>query len=137
MTPFHLAVAVNDLTSARAFYGGVLGCTEGRSADTWVDFSFFGHQLSLHVVTTVDDTTTRAKVDGLPVPIPHFGCVLEWDVFQSLASRLSAAAVEFIIKPQVRFENQPGEQVTMFVRDPSGNALEFKAFRNPHAMLAT
>lgn len=137
MTPFHLAVAVTDLTSARAFYGGVLGCPEGRRADTWVDFSFFGPQLSLHVVATGDDTTACATVDGLSVPIPHFGCVLEWDVFQSLASRLSAAAVAFVIKPKVRFENQPGEQVTMFVRDPSGNALEFKTFRNPRAMLAT
>lgn len=133
LTPFHLAVPVADLAAARAFYGGLLGCPEGRSADTWVDFDFFGHQLVCHLSDARDrrrEPRAVNPVDGHDVPVPHFGMVLEMPAWEALAARLRAAGVAFIIEPHIRFRGQPGEQATMFLLDPSGNALEFKAFRD-------
>jgi uncharacterized protein len=131
MTPFHLAIPVRDLASARAFYGGVLGCHEGRSSTDWVDFDFFGHQLVCHAVS--GDGAGRPAhnpVDGHDVPVPHFGMVLEMPDWEALATRLKSAGIAFVIEPHVRFPGQPGEQATMFLTDPSGNALEFKSFRD-------
>jgi extradiol dioxygenase family protein len=135
LTPFHLAVTVHDLASSRAFYGGLLGCAEGRSAETWVDFNFFGHQLVCHVGAPEGAPVHRNAVDGHDVPVPHFGVVLEMASWQALAERLEAAAVSFVVEPYVRFRGQPGEQATLFLLDPSGNALEFKAFRDVEAQL--
>jgi extradiol dioxygenase family protein len=126
---FHLAINVRDLGESRRFYGGVLGCAEGRSTDTWVDFDFFGHQLSLHLGPLLQTQRTGRVGDAL-VPMPHFGLVLALDDWQQLAQRLEAAGTEFVMKPQVRFEGQPGEQWTMFFVDPSGNPLEVKGFRS-------
>jgi extradiol dioxygenase family protein len=136
LQPFHLAFPVGDLASTRAFYGGVLGCPEGRSAERWVDFDLFGHQLSAHLRGDAGPVTTN-EVDGDAVPVPHFGVVLAWDDFHALADRLQKAAVDFILEPRIRFKGQVGEQATMFLRDPSGNALEFKAFRDPARLFAT
>ena len=131
LTPFHLAIPVHDLASARDFYGGLLGCAEGRSAGAWVDFDFFGHQLVCHVVDgPARDGAAHNPVDGHDVPVPHFGMVLEMGDWESLAAQLKAAGVRFVIEPCVRFRGQAGEQATMFLTDPSGNALEFKAFRD-------
>ena len=131
LTPFHLAIPVRELKSARVFYGGLLGCPEGRSSAEWVDFDFFGHQLVCHLVA---DAGARAAahnpVDGHDVPVPHFGMVLEMPDWDALAARLRKAGAAFVIEPHVRFAGQPGEQATMFLLDPSGNALEFKAFRD-------
>jgi extradiol dioxygenase family protein len=126
-----LAVAVDDLATARAFYGGVLGCPEGRSSPTWVDFDLMGHQLVAHLVQrrSAPDAAANA-VDGDDVPVPHFGVVLTLEAWETLAERLRAAGVAFGIEPHVRFKGEPGEQATMFFRDPAGNALEFKAFRD-------
>ena len=131
MTPFHLAIPVRDLAAARAFYGGVLGCPEGRSSTDWVDFDFFGHQLVCHAVAS-DGAGRPAHnpVDGHDVPVPHFGMVLEMPDWENLAARLKQAGTTFAIEPHVRFQGMPGEQATMFLTDPSGNALEFKAFRD-------
>lgn len=140
LTPFHLAVPVADLAAARAFYGGLLGCPEGRSADTWVDFDFFGHQLVCHLAEVRDrrrEPRAVNPVDGHDVPVPHFGMVLEMPAWEALAARLRTAGVAFIIEPHVRFRGQPGEQATMFLLDPSGNALEFKAFRDIAGQLFT
>ena len=131
MNVFHLAYTVSDLDSARSFYGELLGCQEGRSTDTWVDFNFFGNQLSLHLGEIVKRSKTTSKVDDISVPIPHFGCVLDWDSFHDLADKLKSAEVLFIIEPTTRFEGMPGEQATMFFEDPFQNALEFKAYQNP------
>ena len=137
--PFHLAFPVRDIAATRAFYGELLGCPEGRSSERSVDFDFFGHQLVAHLVLHSenggDDARTNA-VDGDAVPVPHFGAVLPWDSWEELAARLRAADHAFIIEPRVRFEGQVGEQGTFFVRDPSGNALEFKAFRDPSRLFA-
>ena len=130
MAVFHLAYTVKDLESTRHFYGDLLGCSEGRSTDTWVDFDFFGNQLSLHLGDTVLSCKTQSGVEGVAVPMPHFGCVLEWREFQLLAEKLKSVNLEFAIEPHLRFARLPGEQATMFIRDPSGNALEFKAYRN-------
>ena len=135
--PFHLAFPVHDLAAARAFYGGLLGCPEGRSSDRWVDFDLFGHQIVAHL----DAGFTRPPevsnpVDGHEVPVPHFGVVLSLDEFESLAARLQAAEVSFVIEPYVRFRGLPGEQATMFLYDPSMNALEFKAFRDVGSLFA-
>ena len=133
MSPFHLAIRVRDLGGARAFYGGLLGCREGRSSDAWVDFDFFGHQLVCHVVAPAGAMLPESAcnpVDGHDVPVPHFGLVLEMEAWEALARRLQAAGVDFVIPPQLRFRGQRGEQATMFLSDPSGNALEFKAFRD-------
>jgi extradiol dioxygenase family protein len=131
LQPFHLAVPVTDLAEARRFYGKLLGCPEGRSSPEWVDFDFFGHQLVAHL-----DHSGAARqpihnaVDGKDVPVPHFGVVLEWNHWHELAQRLRAAGTTFGIEPGIRFQGQVGEQATMFFQDPSGNALEFKAFRD-------
>lgn len=131
LEPFHLAVPVTDLGEARRFYGELLGCPEGRSSAEWVDFDFFGHQLVAHL----DHSGAARKplynaVDGHDVPVPHFGIVLEWQRWHELADRLRAAGTHFGIEPGIRFRGQVGEQATMFFQDPSGNALEFKAFRD-------
>ena len=136
MQPFHLAFPVHDLAAARAFYGGLLGCREGRSSSEWVDFDLFGHQIVAHLAPGAGDRA-RTPVDGHEVPVPHFGVVLDWDAFQEFAARLQEAGVAFVIPPVLRFAGGPGEQMTMFFRDPSGNALEFKAFRDAAALFAT
>jgi uncharacterized protein len=128
ITPFHLAFPVHDLDAARAFYGGVLGCREGRSAETWVDFDLYGHQIVAHLAGQPSRTVVESEVDGHRVPVPHFGVILTMDQWQALAERLRRAGIRFVIEPYVRFEGEPGEQATMFILDPSGNALEFKAF---------
>ena len=130
---FHHAFLVRDLDAARAFYGGALGCREGRSAATWVDFDFFGHQISLHLGEPAI-SATRGEVDGIEVPMPHFGAILDWEAFDALARRLADGGVAFVIAPRLRYEGQPAEQKTMFLLDPSGNALEFKAFRESGAI---
>ena len=126
---FHLAFHVTDLDATRRFYGGVLGCREGRSTDTWVDFDFFGHQISLHLGTPFHSARTGHVGDHL-VPMPHFGAILELPDWHALAGRLQAAGTAFVLEPQVRFEGQPGEQWTMFFHDPSGNPIEIKGFRS-------
>ena len=131
MRPFHFAFFVRDLDTTRRFYAEVLGCREGRSTDGWVDFDFFGSQISAHVTGPVTPTTDAGVVDGVRVPMPHFGALLEWDEFERIAERIRQARIEFIVEPRVRYPEQPGEQMTMFLRDPSGNALEFKSFRHP------
>ncbi|MEO5629326.1 MAG: VOC family protein [Thermomonas sp.] len=128
--PFHLAIPVNDLTAAREFYGGLLGCPEGRSSAHWVDFDLYGHQLVCHLIES-ESTGIAAghnPVDGHDVPVPHFGLVLLLPDWNALADRLREAGLKFVIEPHVRFVGQPGEQATMFLLDPSGNALEFKSF---------
>ncbi len=124
---FHLAYHVTDLDEARRFYGGVLGCTEGRSTDTWVDFDFFGHQISLHRGTPFATSLTGRVGDKL-VPMPHFGLILELPQWQALAERLRAAGTKFVIEPHLRYPGQPGQQWTMFFQDPSGNPIEVKGF---------
>jgi extradiol dioxygenase family protein len=128
MMPFHLAFAVNDLEAARAFYVGVLGCREGRSDATWVDFDLYGHQIVAHLGPGSPTPGCSNDVDGHDIPVPHFGVILSMEQWRELAEHLSAAGVDFILKPTVRFRGRIGEQGTFFVRDPSGNALEFKAF---------
>ncbi len=130
MRPFHLAIAVDDLNAAREFYGGVLGCCEGRSAERWVDFNLYGHQLVCHLSPRSGNIEPSNLVDGHDVPVPHYGVVLTWQDWETLAVRLRGANVEFLIEPTVRFAGEPGEQATMFFRDPAGNALEFKAMRH-------
>ena len=129
LTPFHLAIHVTDLDAARAFYGGTLGCEEGRSTETWVDFDFFGHQISLHLGEPFKTSNTGRVGDKL-VPMPHLGLVLQRADWQALAQRLRAAGTEFVLEPQLRFAGQPGEQWTMFFRDPSGNPIEVKGFES-------
>ena len=128
--PFHFAFFVRDLASTRRFYGEILGCREGRSTDTWVDFDFFGNQISAHTTGAVTPTQNTGQVEGILVPMPHFGALLGWDAFDALAGRIRAAGHAFILEPRVRYAGQPGEQATMFLLDPSGNALEFKSFRH-------
>ena len=125
---FHLAFPVHDLAQSRAFYGELLGCPEGRSSDAWVDFNFFGHQVVAHLAPGETRPAERNEVDGDDVPVRHFGVILSMEQWQSLADKLRAAGTRFIIEPHIRFKGLPGEQATMFVLDPSGNALEFKAF---------
>ena len=137
LRPFHLAFPVHDLDAARAFYGGVLGCAEGRSSDRWIDFDLGGHQIVAHLDSAVRAAAVTNPVDGHDVPVPHFGVVLAMDDWQALADRVAAAGVSFGIAPHVRFAGQPGEQATMFFRDPSGNALEFKAFADDTMLFAT
>lgn len=136
MQPFHLAIPIDDLERARSFYGGVLGCSEGRSSDVWIDFDLFGHQLVVHNVGTRSEARGHSSVDGVAVPVPHFGVLLSVDDFSALAQRLQNAGCEFVIAPRVRFAGKPGEQHTMFLLDPSGNALEFKAFKDPSQIFA-
>lgn len=136
MPPFHLAFPVHDLALARAFYGGLLGCPEGRSSQDWIDFDFFGHQIVAHLVPGLRAASASNPVDGHDVPVPHFGAVLDMATWDALAARLQAGGVDFAIPPTVRFRGQPGEQATMFFRDPSGNALEIKAMANPDNLFA-
>ncbi|HMQ48940.1 MAG TPA: VOC family protein [Saprospiraceae bacterium] len=128
--PFHLAIPVHNLADCRQFYGSVLGCTEGRSSDHWVDFDFFGHQLVIHYKPKSEDSLHHNPVDGKEVPVPHFGVVLEWDDFHALATDLQQKGIQFVIEPYIRFAGQVGEQATMFFLDPAGNALEFKSFKD-------
>ena len=134
--PFHLAFPVHDLEAARAFYGGLLGCAEGRSAERWIDFDFFGHQIVTHYSPDAQPRQHHNPVDGHDVPVPHFGAVLDMATWQALADRLSAAGTDFVIEPTVRFRGEAGEQATMFFLDPSGNALEFKAMADPANLFA-
>jgi extradiol dioxygenase family protein len=140
ISPFHLAFPVADLAVTREFYGQVLGCPEGRSSSEWIDFDLFGHQIVAHLAPPRPAEDGRGDhhnaVDGHHVPVPHFGVVLDWDDFHSLADRLRAQGVRFVIEPYVRFAGLVGEQATLFFRDPSGNALEFKAFRDPSQLFA-
>ena len=129
LRPFHLAFPVHDLGAARHFWGGVMGCAEGRSSDTWIDFDFYGHQLVVHCVgERASADAGNNPVDGHGVPVPHFGIVLSLEDWQALADRLTAAGIKFEIEPYIRFKGEPGEQATMFFRDPSGNSIEMKAF---------
>lgn len=137
LRPFHLAFPVHDLSEARAFWGSVMGCPEGRSSDEWIDFNFYGHQIVVHLVPGAAQANAANPVDGHNVPVPHFGIVLDLDDWQALADRLAAAGVAFEIEPYIRFKGQPGEQATMFFRDPSGNAIEMKAFANLDQLFAT
>ena len=136
LPPFHFAFPVDDLAAARAFYGGLLGCPEGRSADEWVDFDLYGHQIVAHLAPEAVRARATNPVDGENVPVPHFGLVLTMDRWKALAERLESAGVDFVIPPTVRFAGQPGEQATMFFRDPAGNALEFKAMKDPAKLFA-
>jgi extradiol dioxygenase family protein len=129
LNPFHLAIPVKEITETRYFYRDILGCEEGRSSDHWVDFNFFGHQLVLHIDSSKANILNENSVDGKSVPVPHFGIVLDWDVFENFEKKIRNK-VKFIIEPYIRFEGQAGEQKTMFFKDPSGNALEFKTFKN-------
>lgn len=133
--PFHLAFPVRDLAEARAFYGGLLGCDEGRSSDQWIDFDFHGHQIVAHLAPGAGDRAATA-VDGHEVPVPHFGVVLAMSEWRALAERLEAAGIAFAMPPTTRFAGQAGEQATMFFRDPSGNAIEMKAFADPGQLFA-
>jgi hypothetical protein len=134
LPPFHLAFPVHDLEAARAFYGGLLGCPEGRSAEEWIDFDFFGHQIVAHLDPAMRPRVRSNPVDGHDVPVPHFGAVLGMAEWRALADRLTEAGTRFVIEPGVRFAGQTGEQATMFFLDPSGNALEIKAMRDPDAL---
>jgi extradiol dioxygenase family protein len=134
--PFHLAFPVHDLTAARAFYGDLLGCPEGRSAKDWVDFDLFGHQIVAHLAPEEAGHRATSEVDGDAVPVRHFGVVLTTEAWERLADRLKSAGTRFIIEPHVRFKGEVGEQATMFFLDPSGNALEFKAFGDPSQLFA-
>lgn len=130
LSPFHVAIPVHNLEECRIFYREVLNCEEGRSSDLWVDFNFFGHQLVIHYKPKSTEELQSNPVDGKHVPVPHYGVVLPWKSFQDFAQNLRSKGIEFIIEPYLRFEGQVGEQATMFFMDPSGNALEFKAFKN-------
>ena len=136
LPPFHLAFPVHDLHAARAFYGGLLGCPEGRSDARWIDFDFFGHQIVAHLSPEAKPRAHTNPVDGHDVPVPHFGAVLPLEEWRALAERLEAAGTDFVIAPTVRFAGEPGEQATMFFLDPSGNALEIKAMRDPAQLFA-
>ena len=136
LSPFHLAIPVYDLESCRSFYRNILNCEEGRSDAHWVDFNFFGHQLVIHYKPRSESEQHANPVDGKQVPVPHFGVVLRWSEFESLENQLKGHNINFIIEPYVRFEGLVGEQKTMFFYDPCGNALEFKAFRNPDQIFA-
>ncbi|GAA4040675.1 VOC family protein [Parerythrobacter jejuensis] len=133
--PFHLAFPVDDLQAARSFYGGRLGCPEGRSSEEWIDFDFHGHQIVAHLAPKGGDAANN-PVDGHDVPVPHFGLVLDMEAWRTMADRLIDAGQDFVIEPTIRFEGEPGEQATMFFRDPSGNALEIKAMANPANLFA-
>ena len=135
--PFHLAIPVHNLAECRKFYNDVLGCVEGRSSEHWIDFNFFGHQLVIHYKPKSESEELHTNpVDGKNVPVPHFGVVLEWDSFEKLSKQLKSKEIAFIIEPYIRFEGEKGEQATLFFLDPSGNALEFKAFKNIDQLFA-
>lgn len=133
--PFHLAFPVHDLEAARRFYGGVMGCPEGRSSEEWIDFDFYGHQIVAHLIEGAGVAGINA-VDGHGVPVPHFGVVLSMAQWEAAAERLTAASTVFVIAPHIRFKGEVGEQATLFFKDPSGNALELKAFANPDSLFA-
>lgn len=137
LRPFHLAFPVHDLAAARSFYGNLLGCREGRSSDHWIDFDLYGHQIVAHLDPAMEPRPVHNSVDGHDVPVPHFGVVLTMPQWEDLAERLKAAGIAFGIEPHVRFKGQVGEQATMFFTDPSGNALEFKAFGDDSQVFAT
>ncbi|WAL59129.1 VOC family protein [Thermocoleostomius sinensis] len=137
LRPFHLAFPVKDLVSTRQFYETVLGCSIGRSSDTWIDFNFFGHQTTAHLCPDVFDSIATNLVDGKPVPVQHWGVILDMEQWQALADRLRQHHVEFVIEPYRRFQGEVGEQATLFILDPSGNALEFKAFQHDASIFAT
>lgn len=134
--PFHLAFPVNDLKATDKFYSSILGCSKGRSSDHWIDFNLFGHQIVAHLAPEDAGKGSTNDVDGHQVPVKHFGVILEWQQWHDFAEKLKSHGIEFIIKPYVRFEGQPGEQATMFFLDPSGNALEFKAFKDQSQIFA-
>ncbi|MEM8583736.1 MAG: VOC family protein [Bacteroidota bacterium] len=137
LTPFHLAVPVDDLAAARSFYGELLGCPEGRSSDHWIDYDLFGHQFVVHLQEGHQPAELPSnQVDDHAVPVPHFGVILEWDDWEALAEKLRQAETKFIIEPYIRFKGQVGEQATMFFLDPAGNALEFKAFKDMSQIFA-
>ena len=136
LQPFHLAIPVHDVALNRTFYKDILGCLEGRSSEHWVDFDFFGHQLVIHYKEKSKEAVHTNPVDGKNVPVPPFGVVLPWDTFQTFAESLKTKGIEFIIEPYIRFEGLVGEQATMFFLDPSGNALEFKAFKDMNQLFA-
>ena len=136
LRPFHLALPVNDLPAAEAFYCGLLGCEKGRTASRWIDLNFYGHQVTLHLVDADDDSIATNPVDGDAVPARHFGVVLDMPDWRELADHLEAASTEFLIAPRVRFPGEVGEQATLFILDPSGNALEFKSFADPARLFA-
>ena len=136
LSPFHLAIPVSNLSECRNFYTNTLNFEEGRSSDQWVDYNFFGHQLVIHYKPKTDEETHTNPVDGKDVPVPHFGVVLPWQTFEAFAKLLKSKGITFIIEPYIRFEGQVGEQATMFFKDPSGNALEFKAFKDMSQLFA-
>ena len=136
LPPFHLAFPVDDLAAARRFYGGLLGCPEGRSADEWIDFDLYGHQIVAHLAPEAVRSRASNAVDGHDVPVPHFGIVLPMGEWKTLAERLRQGGVDFVIAPTIRFEGEAGEQATMFFLDPAGNALEFKAMADPAKLFA-
>ena len=136
MPPFHLAFPVHDLAAARAFYGALLGCPEGRSSGEWVDFDFHGHQIVAHLVPDARARAASNPVDGHDVPVRHFGVVLPMDAWKKLADKLTEAQIDFVIEPHIRFKGEVREQATMFFLDPCGNAIEFKAFENPAMLFA-
>jgi extradiol dioxygenase family protein len=136
MQPFHLAIAVKDLQESEKFYTEKLGCTIGRKSEKWIDFNFFGHQLSIHLKPEEISNASKNDVDGKSVPVRHFGIVLEWEQWHKLAEKLESVKTDFIIEPYIRFEGKPGEQATMFFTDPSGNALEFKSFKDEAMLFA-
>jgi extradiol dioxygenase family protein len=137
LTPFHLAIPVSNLLESRNFYTNTLSFEEGRSSDHWVDYNFFGHQLVIHYKEKTEEATYSNAVDGKDVPVPHFGVVLNWTIFHEFANLLKSKGIVFVIEPYIRFEGQIGEQATMFFKDPSGNALEFKAFKDMSQLFAT
>lgn len=136
VSPFHIAIPVHNLAECRTFYRDILNCEEGRSSDHWVDFNLFGHQLVIHYKPKTDTDLHTNPVDGKDVPVPHYGVVLPWLQFQKFAEELRSKAVQFIIEPYIRFEGEVGEQATMFFKDPAGNALEFKAFKDMDQLFA-
>ena len=136
LPPFHLAFPVTSLANARAFYGDLLGCAEGRSSDSWVDFDFYGHLIVAHLAPEETRAVSAHDVDGDDVPVRHFGVVLSMDDWQALAGRLEARGTRFVVAPHIRFKGQPGEQATLFLLDPCGNALEFKAFADRSQLFA-
>ena len=137
LTPFHYAFPVTDLTATREFYTQTLLCGEGRSSSEWIDFDLYGHQIVAHLVAEPANPRPTNRVDKHEVPIPHFGVVLEWEQWNALAERLRGLETQFVIEPTIRFAGQVGEQATMFFNDPSGNALEFKSFKNPERLFAS
>ncbi|GAB4193576.1 MAG: VOC family protein [Wenzhouxiangellaceae bacterium] len=136
LRPFHLAIPVDNLNAARTFYGELLGCTVGRESSRWIDFDFFGHQVTVHQSASHPGDAGANEVDHQRVPVPHFGIILEWHQWQGLAERLRQQAVVWVMEPKIRFAGQVGEQATFFIRDPAGNVLEFKAFRDDSQIFA-